>query len=98
MNLKLSKSILAIVTRLSKFRSFAILLAMLAIVGYTGYQISVAVSVTPTVESLAAAKQKLNPTAVKFDMRTIDSITQHAAVKVSPDLGGLGTSNPFYGQ
>lgn len=98
MNMKLSLSFKPILAKLNKLRGFLMILAIIAIAGYTGYQISKAVAVTPTQESIAAAKEKLNPTSIRFDMPTIDSIAKHNTIKVSPDLGGLGTSNPFYGQ
>ena len=98
MKIEIPKALLPLLTKLNQLRGFLITLAALAIIGYTGYQISMATSVTPTQASINAAKEKLNPTEVKFDMATINSITHHTTVRVAPDLGGIGTTNPFYGQ
>ncbi len=95
--MKMTLNIMPVVRKLSKIRTLAVVVTVLAVAGYTAYQFSVAISVIPTSADLEAAKQKINPSAVKFDMPTIQSIVRHNSVKVSPDLGGLGTTNPFYG-
>jgi hypothetical protein len=96
--MKLPLSLKPLLMKLNKIRGFVVVLAIITIVGYTAYQISIAVSVTTTEASIEDAKEMLNPAAVKFDMTTINSISRHTTINVSPDLNGLGTANPFYGQ
>lgn len=95
--MKLKLNLIPILAKLNRFRTLAVLVAILGIGGYTAYQISAAVAVVPTTVNIEDAKKATDSAAVKFDATTINGIVRHNAIKVTPDLGGLGTSNLFYG-
>jgi hypothetical protein len=82
---------------LTRYRSLLMTVAILGICGYTAYQISLVVAVAPDPAAIEQEASKTSTTGLKFDNVTIKAITQQKPVNVKPDLGGLGTSNPFYG-
>lgn len=96
MNLKLSINPKQLLGLIKKSQGFLVLVAVIAICGYTAYQISLVVAIAPDKATIEAEKKTAEDTSVKFDMKTISAITQQTNVAVSPNLSGIGTSNPFF--
>lgn len=82
---------------LNKYKNLFVTVAVLGICGYTAYQISLVVAVTPNAAAVEAERAKVDTSNLKFDTKTIDSITKQHQINVSTNLSGIGTSNPFYG-
>ena len=82
---------------LLKYKGLLVLVAVLAICGYTAYQISVVVAVAPDAKTISEEQANITTTKIKFDTKTIDAIVHQNQVNVSTDLSGLGTTNPFFG-
>jgi hypothetical protein len=98
MNLSLNpeqfKQILPILT---KYKALIATLVFIGVCGYTGYQISLVVAVAPDAATIAAEQDKVKQPSARFDTATIDAITKQQAITAKPDLSGIGTANPFFG-
>ncbi len=90
-------SLKPILSTIVKFRAFLVTLVILAVCGYTTYQISGVVAVSPDATSIESANKAVGATEVRFDMPTINTIVKQNPLQVSTDLNGIGTSNPFLG-
>lgn len=97
MKMKINIQLKPILAFLAKYQALLVIVAVLALCGYTGYQISLVVAVTPTAANLEAAQEQQKSTAVHFDNVTIDAIVHQKNVVVAPNLNNLGTTNPFFG-
>ncbi|MFI5240167.1 MAG: hypothetical protein ACHQUB_00440 [Candidatus Saccharimonadia bacterium] len=97
MNIAGSLNLKTIGATIYRFRTILVLGASLIVCGYTAYQISQVVAITPTAAMISAAETSATPVET-FDHKTIDSISQHESLNVSPDLTSIGTSNPFFAQ
>lgn len=87
-----------ILVQINRFRTLLLILGIIAICGWTAYQISLVVAITPDAATIAAARKNLSDTNIRFDSKTIQAITKQSAVSVAPNLSNIGTTDPFYGQ
>lgn len=86
-----------ILPMLLRYKALLTTAAILAICGYTGYQISVVVAVTPDAKTIEEEQAKVDAAKIKFDTKTISAIVSQNRVEVAPDISGIGNSNPFFG-
>ena len=94
---KVQDSLKPLLSAVIKLRASVVALAVLAVFGYTAYQISAIVAVAPDAAMIEEANSKAETSVVKFDKVTIDTIVRQNPLNVAPDLHGLGTTNPFLG-
>ncbi len=80
-----------------KYKGLFVTVVIFAICGYTAYQISSVVAVNADAKTVSEEQAKVDAAKIKFDTKTINAIVHQSQVNVSPDLSGIGTSNPFFG-
>lgn len=95
-NLSLNIDIKVLLRALARIRLLAITLAIIALAGYTLYQISLITAISPDEATLAAEREKVDAARIKFDTQTIQAIGRQNQITASPDISNLGKSDPFY--
>ncbi len=87
------KPVLAILNRL---RNLLVTLAVIGVLGYTAYQISLIPGIAPTKAQIEAERNKANTAQIKFDFKTIDAISKQTQVPAQNSLHDVGKTNPFF--
>jgi hypothetical protein len=94
MNLSLSlkpEDLKKLLPVLQKLQPYVFGLALIAVFGYTAYEVNNALNVQPA----AAIAPVAGAAKVTFDQKTIDSLKTLQAVGGDVPTGNLGTNNPF---
>ncbi len=86
----------AILAWLLKARTLLIIVAILALAGFTLYQISLITAIGPDDTTLAAEREKVDNARIKFDTTTIQAISRQNQIITSPSLSNIGKTDPFY--
>ena len=79
----------------AKFLPFLSIVIMTLAIGYSAYNLSQVLSIAPTEQDVTAQRQKLAATKIKFDVKTIDSVSSLVQVEVPIDLTNVGKADPF---
>ena len=80
---------------LAVVQGFLATLAVLAILGWTGYLISKAIDNTPDPAALQAGQEELTANQVRFDKATIAALQSLVPLNVQPNVNNLGHADPF---
>lgn len=81
---------------LVKFRNFIVLLAVISLVGYTGYEFSKYIVIVPTAEQIEAERKNVSAKSIRFDTKTIDAVAQQILVPVDTTPRNVGKTDPFF--
>ncbi len=96
MNITLKLDKKALLGVLGRYRILIVTLIVVALAGYTVYQISLITSISPDEATVTAERAQIDAARIKFDTATIQAITKQTQVTTSSDLSKLGKTDPFY--
>jgi hypothetical protein len=89
------KKLLAALHLVLKFKIFLIGVAVLAVLGYAAYQLSLVVAVAPNPVYVQAGTDKNSQTGVRLDPKTVSTINDLITVPTNVSTAGAGKSDPF---
>lgn len=95
-NPKLNLSSLKVVPRLiGRYGGFLIGTGLLALVGYTAYQISQIASISSDRAYIESEIDKANQKRIKLDTKTLEQVRAQTELDLRSDLSNLGKGDPF---
>ncbi|MBW3538235.1 hypothetical protein KY386_01950 [Candidatus Parcubacteria bacterium] len=80
---------------LSRAQTFLVTLAVLAIISYTAYQISLIFAVFPDATAIETQKQQDASKLIRFNPKAIEAVKKQVPVEARPSVGNPGKSDPF---
>jgi hypothetical protein len=80
---------------IGRYVGFAVGIILLSLLGYTGYQISRVLSVTPDEGYVAEEIKKTDAKRIKLDTKTLEAVRSLNHINVAPDTSNPGKGDPF---
>ncbi len=85
-----------IIDQLLHLKAFLATAAIIAILGFTAYQISLISVIAPTRDQVEVERKTIDATRIKFDTKTIEAVIKQNEVKVNPGTRDVGKTDPFF--
>ncbi|HSH31239.1 MAG TPA: hypothetical protein VK963_01080 [Candidatus Saccharimonadales bacterium] len=84
-----------VLAQLMRAQVFLVALAVVALVGYTAYQISLIFAVFPDAAAVEAQQKQSQASVIRFNPKAIEAVKRQTAIEAETSLSGLGKPDPF---